>query len=366
MAAAEPGLGRGHARPPPAALPHRHARGAHEADPAGPDHGRPAGLRLRRGPQPRRLEDPQPPDDPRRRPVRERGRQGHRPQRGGLLRRGPPAVAHDAADGPDRRDQRPARLPPGDRVRRQTDLRHLPQPRGHRDRHRRDHRPRRAATASASTASSSTASRASTSASAPATTTSRSSTRRATTELKVYGGAGDDTFTVNGIGGAATIVGGAGNDTVNVRSFADGIDNDGDGFIDENDELDALTGILSKLTIDGTNDIREQVDPILASEAFLQPFLTTNAGRHRRRRRDLQRPGLLDPEFVPILDNSTGTLRVYTVVITANGEVAEQLMQERGRQEWAIQKRNGSNQLAVVRHRRRRDHRRRARPASRC
>ena len=78
---------RGHAD---AALPHRLARAADQAGPAGAGHGRPAALRVRRRPQPRRLEDPQPADDPRRRPVRDGRRQGRHPQRG---RHAPPTAA---------------------------------------------------------------------------------------------------------------------------------------------------------------------------------------------------------------------------------------------------------------------------------
>ena len=61
---------------------------------------------------------------------------------------------------------------------------------------------------------------------------------------------------------------------ITVNTIVDGRDNDGDGAIDEADELNALAGILGRLTVDGDNHLQEHVDRVLGNEAFLQPFLT--------------------------------------------------------------------------------------------
>ncbi len=168
-----------------------------------------------------------------------------------------------------------------------------------------------------------------------------------TTKLTLWGGGGNDTFTVNGIGGDATIAGGLGNDTVNVKTIVDGINNDGDAFTDEFDELDALSGVLGRLTVDGKNHIVEQVDPVLAG-SFPAIFLTQPLvviADPAFEARTFNNQTYYVPKFVPILDNTGAQLRVYTVVITAAGTVAQQLVQERGVQQFGIQKRNASNQL---------------------
>ena len=167
------------------------------------------------------------------------------------------------------------------------------------------------------------------------------------TKLTLWGGGGNDTFLVHGIGDDATILGGLGDDTVNVKTVADGIDNDDDGFIDELDELDALSLVLGRLTVDGNNHIVEQVNPVLASESFLQPFLTTPLvviPDSSQASRNFNNQTYFIPKFVPILDNTGSQLRVYTVVITAAGTVAEQLVQERGTQQFGLHKRDSSNQ----------------------
>ena len=87
---------------------------------------------------------------------------------------------------------------------------------------------------------------------------------------------------------------------------------------------------------------------MLATEAFLVPFLTTPLVVIPD---PLQAGGAFNgqaysiPKFVPILDNSTGTLRVYTVVITAQGTVAERYMQERGALQFGVQKLSGTTPL---------------------
>ena len=170
-------------RQPPAALPDRHARAAVQAGAAAADHGRPAAVRVRRAAQPRRPEDPEPPDDPRRRPVRAGRRHGRRPQRGRRLARRQAAHPQHAAARAVRRDPGPERhpdpgLPRGQGRERQPDHRHVPEPRGHRARHRRRSPARSVPTARASSASRWPASSTSTSAWPAATTTSRWSARR--------------------------------------------------------------------------------------------------------------------------------------------------------------------------------------------
>ena len=78
--------------------------------------------------------------------------------------------------------------------------------------------------------------------------------------VDVYGGTSSDTFTVAGIGAATTITGGPGNDTVTVESAAQN-----------------LTGILSRLTIDGNDMLSTQTTQVQSndSEAIVQEFLNT-------------------------------------------------------------------------------------------
>ena len=47
--------------------------------------------------------------------------------------------------------------------------------------------------------------------------------------LVIWAGGGDDVVRISGIGGQTKVVGGAGSDLVEVRTIADGVDNDGDG-----------------------------------------------------------------------------------------------------------------------------------------
>ena len=177
----------------------------------------------------------------------------------------------------------------------------------------------------------------------------------ATTKLTIWGGGGSDTFTVNGIGNDAKIVGGAGNDTVNVRTIVDGINNDGDTIvdengdtvplIDENDELDALTQVLGRLTVDGANEIAEFIDPVLADEDFVQDFLTAETVILPNGTGTFMGQTYFIPDFAPILQkvnaNADSPLQVWTVVLTAAGAVSERLFQERGKIQTGIQKMSG-------------------------
>ncbi|HSO01728.1 MAG TPA: hypothetical protein VLS46_04325, partial [Gaiellaceae bacterium] len=168
------------------------------------------------------------------------------------------------------------------------------------------------------------------------------------THVTVWAGGGNDTITVNGIGGSATISGGPGNDVITVSTIVDGRDNDGDGTIDEADELNALAGILGRLTIDGDNQLQEQVDRVLGNEQFLQPFLTaplviipigpektTFDGKNK----------YFSAAFVPILTASTGggaaclstnatsaavPVCARTIVLDERGSIVEKLVQEQG------------------------------------
>src|SRR5262249_10218825 len=171
--------------------------------------------------------------------------------------------------------------------------------------------------------------------------------------LNVYGGAGDDSITVNGIGAPTTIRGGPGIDAITVQSPADD-----------------LTSILSRLTVDGNNDLVTQVTHVLDndSQQVVQTFLST--------------PILVEPvsgtcqvvpnqtgscsgstsgsayyqaEFVPILQdpdtaNSGTALNVRTVIINPDGSLLQKLVQQRGVAEFGtqavgVQKRDSSNNL---------------------
>ena len=58
-----------------------------------------------------------------------------------------------------------------------------------------------------------------------------------------------------------------------MRTIADGVDNDGDGVIDDPEELNALTGVLARLTVDGDNAIREESVPVLDTDPLLRDFI---------------------------------------------------------------------------------------------
>ena len=68
--------------------------------------------------------------------------------------------------------------------------------------------------------------------------------------LQVYGGGGNDSFTVNSLGAASLIAGGPGDDSVTVQSPASD-----------------LTTILSRLTVDGNNDLVTQVTNVLDNDS---------------------------------------------------------------------------------------------------
>ena len=93
--------------------------------------------------------------------------------------------------------------------------------------------------------------------------------------LTIWGGGGNDVFAVHGIGGPTTIAGGDGSDVVTVRSIADGLDNDGDALIDEPDELNALMGVLGRLTVDGNSTLAEDVLSVLDNDATIGATILT-------------------------------------------------------------------------------------------
>ena len=160
-------------------------------------------------------------------------------------------------------------------------------------------------------------------------------------ELEVYGGGGDDSFTVTGIGAATTIAGGPGNDAVTVRSPAAD-----------------LMSILGRLTVDGNNDLVTQVTPVLDtdSQKIVHDFLTTPlvvtpiAGTcqvvpNQTGSCSGSTTGSVyyQAAFVPILADTDSTpgngsaLDVRTVIITSDGTLLQQLVQQRGVLEYGIQ-----------------------------
>ena len=177
--------------------------------------------------------------------------------------------------------------------------------------------------------------------------------------IDLYGGDGDDTVLVTGIGAPTTIYGGPGTDAVTVKSLA-------------ND----LTGILSRLTVDGNNDLVTQVTQVLDNDPqqivhdFLStPILVVPTGAA------LTAPDgaiYYQASFVPILQDPdlsmSGTgLNVRTVIINPDGSLAQKLVQQRGVLEWGIQavgvqNQNGSHQLLWARCERQRDDREHGRP----
>ena len=155
----------------------------------------------------------------------------------------------------------------------------------------------------------------------------------ATTKLTVWAGKGNDTINIQGLGGAATVYGGDGNDVITVSSST------GD-----------LADIMSRLIVDGDRTLTEQIDPVLASEAFVQPFLDPSArivvvARGQIGTKD-GRP-YYTAEIVRILatgaeafledgqiklrpDGTPYPLYARSVVLDEGGAVIEKLVQEKG------------------------------------
>ena len=104
--------------------------------------------------------------------------------------------------------------------------------------------------------------------------------------VDVYGGTSNDTFNVRGIGAATTIMGGGGTDTINVQSTASD-----------------LSGILSRLTIDGNDMLTTQTTNVTttnsdpATNALVQQFLGPVDPRGRDEPGDGERPDGLPGEL---------------------------------------------------------------------
>ena len=146
-------------------------------------------------------------------------------------------------------------------------------------------------------------------------------------ELEVYGGGGDDQFTVKSIGAPTTITGGPGNDSVLVQAPSD-----------------TLTGILSRLTIDGTNDLVTQShqvntsdpDPTggLIGQLLTQPLIVMPGNQLGTQ----NGTPYYDASLVPILvADSSGNISVRSVVLDSTGAITQVMVQERGVQEYGIQ-----------------------------
>ncbi len=97
-------------------------------------------------------------------------------------------------------------------------------------------------------------------------------------DLVVWAGGGNDTVTVHGIGGAdegrrrrsATT-------SINVHTVADGDRQRRRLQTDEADELNAISGVLARLTVDGENHLIEEAVLFTDRDEFLQPFLNRPA-----------------------------------------------------------------------------------------
>ena len=172
--------------------------------------------------------------------------------------------------------------------------------------------------------------------------------------LTIWGGGGNDVITVRGIGGPTKIAGGAGDDVVTVGLGLDGIDNNGNGQIDEASEL-TTAGILSMLTVDGFASLDQTADPVLDNDpvvgtgptSFLVvPLVVVPTGTvFHSSAGDWQKAS-----FLPILvDHSPGingsALNARTVVLDESGAIKIALVQEKGRVEYATQKLQGTSPL---------------------
>ena len=173
--------------------------------------------------------------------------------------------------------------------------------------------------------------------------------------LTIWAGGGDDTVRIHGIGGQTTVAGGAGNDLVEVRTVADGVDNDGDLAIDEADELNAISGVLGRLIVDGENGIMEESVPVLDTDPLVRdfigvpmivekgagPFTFNSSGGPVQ---------YYAGRFVAILEDPDGiagngsALRVRTIRISATGDLTSLNIHEQGVLERATQKRDGAGQ----------------------
>ena len=161
--------------------------------------------------------------------------------------------------------------------------------------------------------------------------------------VDVYGGTSNDTFNVRGIGAATTIMGGAGTDTINVQSTASN-----------------LSGILSRLSIDGNDMLTTQTtnvtatnsDPAtnqLVNEFLLQSILVVGTNPVV-----VNGQTVYQANWVPILcqDNisalcntsdPTGSIEVRSVVINGDGSLQQIDVQQKGvptygQQEYGFQK----------------------------
>ena len=176
----------------------------------------------------------------------------------------------------------------------------------------------------------------------------------ADTHLTIWGGGGNDLITVRGIGGPTKIAGGAGDDVVTVGLGLDGIDNNGNGLIDEPAELSAA-GILSRLQVDGFSQIAQRADAVLdndpvvgtGSTSFLVvPLVVVPTGTvFHSTAGDWQKAS-----FLPILvDHSPGIngspLFARTVVLDETGSIRTALVQEKGSIQYATQKLQGTSRL---------------------
>ena len=167
--------------------------------------------------------------------------------------------------------------------------------------------------------------------------------------LDVYGGTANDNFLVRGIGAATTITGGPGTDTTTVESTA------GD-----------LTGILTRLTVDGTDMLTTQTthvmsndpndpDADLVQEFLATPILVDATGNEKF---TVDGTGYYEAAWVPILcavgttafgvtcsdpGNPTGSVDVRSAVIDGQGNLTTVNVQQKGvpvvaQQKYGIQK----------------------------
>ena len=148
--------------------------------------------------------------------------------------------------------------------------------------------------------------------------------------VDVYGGTSNDIFNIRGIGAATTVMGGGGTDTINVQSTASN-----------------LSGILSRLSIDGNDMLTTQTtnvtatnsDPAtnqLVSDFLGQPILVVGTNPVM-----VNGQTVYQANWVPILcqDNisalcntsdPTGSIEVRSVVINPDGSLQQIDVQQKG------------------------------------
>ena len=148
--------------------------------------------------------------------------------------------------------------------------------------------------------------------------------------VDVYGGTSNDTINVRGIGAATMIMGGAGTDTINVQSTASD-----------------LSGILSRLTIDGSDILKTQTTNVTttnsdpATNALVQQFLAQSILVVGTNPVVVNGQTVYQANWVPILCQSnisalcstgdpTGSIEVRSVVINGDGSLDQINVQQKG------------------------------------